>query len=57
MGHGFAFTNTYIGVAIALGHPLSMSGIRITGVAMLDLKSAAKAALKKLHRWQVWSFF
>ena len=31
------------GGAIALGHPLGMSGARITGSAMLDLKSGEKA--------------
>ena len=31
------------GGAIALGHPLGMSGARITGAAMLDLKSGEKA--------------
>lgn len=31
------------GGAIALGHPLGMSGARITGTAMLDLKSGEKS--------------
>lgn len=31
------------GGAIALGHPLGMSGIRITGTAMLDLKPGEKS--------------
>ncbi|QFS85058.1 3-oxoadipyl-CoA thiolase [Roseivivax sp. THAF197b] len=31
------------GGAIALGHPLGMSGVRITGTAMLDLKSGEKS--------------
>ena len=31
------------GGAIALGHPLGMSGARITGSAMLDLKPGEKS--------------
>ncbi|GAD55354.1 acetyl-CoA acetyltransferase / Beta-ketoadipyl CoA thiolase [Limimaricola cinnabarinus LL-001] len=31
------------GGAIALGHPLGMSGARITGTAALDLKSGEKS--------------
>lgn len=31
------------GGAIALGHPLGMSGVRITGTAMLELKSGEKS--------------